>query len=280
MTTVTVPATDGFSLAGTHVVPAIAPRAAVVIASATGVRRRYYEAFARFLATRGLATLAFDYRGIGESAPKETLKGFGARLRDWGERDLAGAIAWASEKHAGLPVLVVGHSVGGQIFGLAPNGERVKAVLTVASQSGYWRLWPWKSRLAMGLLWYAVIPTVTRAFGYLPMSATAGEDLPREVALEWARWGRHPRYVLGHVPGAGYEKWSGAWNAYAIADDSYAPVRAVEELLRYYPAARSSVRVVHPHEIGERAIGHFGFFRPKFKDALWGGAADWLLSNV
>jgi predicted alpha/beta hydrolase len=28
-----------------------------------------------------------------------------------------------------------------------------------------------------------------------------------------------------------------------------------------------------------RSIGHFGFFRERFRDSLWREAADWLLSH-
>jgi predicted alpha/beta hydrolase len=31
-----------------------------------------------------------------------------------------------------------------------------------------------------------------------------------------------------------------------------------------------------PHEVGAKAIGHFGFFRERFRDSLWREAADWL----
>jgi predicted alpha/beta hydrolase len=45
---------------------------------------------------------------------------------------------------------------------------------------------------------HALIPAASALFGFLPMRAlTGGEDLPGGVALEWARWCRHPRYAVG-----------------------------------------------------------------------------------
>jgi predicted alpha/beta hydrolase len=106
-----------------------------------------------------------------------------------------------------------------------------------------------------------------------------GEDLPRGVALEWSRWSRDPRYLqpTAEARGArGYGAYAGPWRALCITDDWYAPQRAVEALLTYYPRARSELRLVAPREVGARAIGHFGFFRPRFKDTLWRDARAWL----
>src|SRR5690349_18334453 len=79
------------------------PLAAVlVVASAMGVPRRYYRLFANDMATRGIATLIFDYRGIGEAAasvrdPRST------RFTDWGDRDLHAALELAYARYPGRP---------------------------------------------------------------------------------------------------------------------------------------------------------------------------------
>ena len=73
METVTFPARDGFRLSGDWFEPVGPSRAVAVIAGAMGVRRRFYRAFAAFLAENGIATLTFDYRGIGGSRPSGAL---------------------------------------------------------------------------------------------------------------------------------------------------------------------------------------------------------------
>src|SRR5579883_2471388 len=68
---VEIRATDGQRLAASVFQPT-RPRAgapAVVVNSATGVRRDYYAPFARFLAERGYTVVTYDYRGIGGSRP-------------------------------------------------------------------------------------------------------------------------------------------------------------------------------------------------------------------
>lgn len=282
---VDLPATDGFRLAATlHEPPARDEGApVVVVAGATAVPRRYYGSFARFLAASGLRALTFDYRGVGGSRPAR-LRGFRANLHEWGERDLAGALGWSGDRWPEAPLLVVTHSVGGQVLGLAPPPalDRVAAVLSVASQSGYWRLWSGARRVQMGVYFHLLIPAAARLAGYLPMRLVGGEDLPRDVALEWSRWARDPHYVLGHARArgaTGYGAFDRPWRAYAFEDDGYAPRAAVERLLGFYPRARSELRLVSPAEVG-RPIGHFGFFRPAFEPTLWREARAWLLEHA
>src|SRR3954468_20862539 len=64
----TIVTDDGISLGATVWDPAGRPRhRVVVVASATGVLRGYYTAFASWLAGQGFAVVTFDYRGMGDS---------------------------------------------------------------------------------------------------------------------------------------------------------------------------------------------------------------------
>ena len=172
------------------------------MAGAMGVRRRFYAAFATFLAENGVSTLTFDYRGVGGSRPPGRLSRFRAELHEWGEEDLAGAIDFASTWYPGVPLVLVGHSVGGQLVGLAHNAEKVAAMLFVSAQSGYWRLWPLPWRWQIVLVWHLSIPALTRTLGYLPLSLLGGgADVPAGVALEWGALG--PASPLHHELGRG-----------------------------------------------------------------------------
>ena len=285
MESVSFPARDGFGLSGDWFEPEGPRRAVAVVAGAMGVRRRFYQAFAAFLAGNGLSALTFDYRGLGGSRPPGPLSRFRAELHQWGEEDLAGALEHARASHPEVPLVFIGHSLGGQLLGLASNAGTVGAALLVSSQSGYWRLWPISSRWRMVLIWHMAIPAITRALGYLPLSRLgSGEDVPRGVALEWARWGRHPRYVLSWAEGrpeARFASLTCPLRALAIADDHfYAPRPAVEALMAMYPGTRSELKVVTPAEAGARAIGHFGFFKDAHRAKLWPDAVEWLLGAV
>ncbi|MCP3059111.1 alpha/beta fold hydrolase [Myxococcus sp. K38C18041901] len=249
--------------------------AVVLISSATGARQRYYARFAAFLARRGFPTITFDYRGIGGSRP-EKLEGFEATLEDWGRQDLAGAIAAVRERFPGRRLLLVGHSVGGQLLGLAENAREVSALLTVAAGSGYYKLFP--QRLRMALNWRVLTPTLTRAFGMLPGWAGTVEDLPAGVARQWARWCLDPQYLLSEGGEPRRESYASLYlpvRAYSFSDDPIASKAAVEHLLGFYADALVDHRRVTPKQAGH-PIGHFGFFREGSRASLWEEAVEWL----
>jgi predicted alpha/beta hydrolase len=275
------PARDGFPLAGT-LFPADRPRGAVVVASAMGVRRRLYAAFAAHLAEGGLTTLTFDYRGIGDSRAGP-LRGFEAHLHEWGERDLAGALDWILRDDRGLPLQLVAHSVGGQVFGLVEDAK-VSGAVFVAAQSGSWKLWRGLARLGMFGLWHLLLPGFARTLGYIPMKALGqGEDLPAGVGAEWARWGRQDAYVLSYAGprgGMGFARFKGPLRAYAIADDGYAPRAGVEALVAMYARAEGEVRVLAPRDVGAERIGHFDVFKPRFRETIWAELRETLLARL
>jgi predicted alpha/beta hydrolase len=281
--TLSIAASDGRRLAADVFEPEGSARAAVVIASAMGVPRGYYAPFARYLAEAGMGCVTFDYRGVGDSKLFESLREERATLRDWGELDVPAAIAATRARFGDVPLVYVGHSVGGQLFGLDTH-DAVSAALFVGSQSGYWKHWTGAERLGVLAMWYLVIPGLSAELGYLPMRFfRQGEDLPKEVARDWARWGRHPSYVMSYAGpkgGAGFRNWSGSLRAYALADDGLAPERGVRALVSFYEGARAETHVVEPSSLGVDEIGHFGFFRPRFRENLWKDAGAWLLASA
>jgi predicted alpha/beta hydrolase len=267
---ITLTAKDGYSLGATTY--GSGQRAALVM-PATGVPQSYYAKFAAFLASRGFTVLTFDYRGIGRSLHGD-VRTSSARMQDWALLDAAAAFAFLG----GRKVSVVGHSFGGQALGLLANPERIAAALTVGSQSGYWKNWPLLGRAWMWPATHLGLPGVANLYGYFPGSRLGfGEDLPAGVALQWASWCRHPRYLVGALGvEEAYSSIEFPIRAYAITDDAFAPLAAVEALRRLYPNARWETRRVAPRDVGAKAIGHFGFFRERFRDSLWSEAADWL----
>ncbi len=260
--------------------------AKVLLAPAMGVKRGFYAPFAADLASHGVATMTFDYRGIGGSLRGDVAQSK-ATLHEWGELDLAAATrALAAldgdsdvRLQKGQPMLFVGHSVGGQLFGLMRDIP-FRAALFVGSQAGYFGHWSGLPKVGMAALWHVGIPVLTRTLGYLPMKALGqGENIPAGVAREWAAWGRDRRYVgvrSAEIPGSGYSTWNGHLRAIAISDDPYAPRRAVAALTSLYSAAWTDVCDATPGALGVRSVGHFGWFGERFRDSLWSDARSWL----
>lgn len=271
---------DGVTLAADHFVPqGRRPSYGVLIAPAMGVPRGYYRSFAAALAQGGAQVLVPDYRGIGGSGPAKQ----DASLRLWGEADLSAAAARLRAELPNLPLGYVGHSVGGQLFGLV-QGAAFDAAYFVASQSGYWRGWPGLSRVGMWAFWHLVVPGLTAGYGLLPMRRFGqGEDVPLGVAREWASWGKHPRYMRSYADnhgGLGYARWSGPMRLISISDDGFAPAPTVDALASLYEAARTERVHLTPEGLGLKSLGHFGYFRPAHRETLWRDAESWLRTNL
>jgi predicted alpha/beta hydrolase len=170
----------------------------------------------------------------------------------------------------------VGHSFGGQAFGLAPSATALASLVTVASQSGYVGHWPPASRAVLRLLWRGVMPGVSHAVGYWPGRALrTGEDLPRGVALEWARWCMSADY---HGEFAAYARLRAPLLGYSVEDDWIAPIRAVDALHRAFAGCRVTRRHLTPAQFGVSRLGHFGLFREPAALPVWEEIAEWLIA--
>lgn len=273
------PATDGYPLAGTLHEPRTPPVAAVLISAATGAPQRYYAAYARYLAQQGFLVLTYDYRGIGGSRWPAIRDGAAQRMRHWGERDMAGALQLLAERYPGLPRLAVGHSVGGQLLGLASNNYLVSAQLGIAAQSGYWRNWPLRLQAFSGAYWHLIVPATLAVFGKLP-EWLMGYEIPAGIGREWARWCRDPSFIVDEAGAAireHFASYRGRMRFYAIADDqTWAPASAVSALAGFYVNADKDLRWMKPSDHGMKQIGHFGFFRSGAAVSLWRETAEWL----
>lgn len=278
---------DGFPLSATSFGDASSADAGVLIVPAMGVPQRHYAAFAGWLARHGCYVVTFDYRGMGRSRPREharTLRGFDADVTIWATRDVAAAVDHVAERATGRPLLWIGHSLGGQILGLVPNRERVRAMLTIATGSGYWRENVAPLRYYVGWMWFVVAPLALRLCGYFPGRALRMVgDLPHGVMTQWRRWCLHPEYVAGaegpHVRNA-YESIATPITAVSFTDDEFMSARNTERLHASYVTAPREHRRIAPEDVGLRRIGHFGFFGPRVGETLWPVAREWLRRHV
>ncbi|MES2306280.1 MAG: alpha/beta fold hydrolase [Gemmatimonadota bacterium] len=268
----TLVASDGFPLAAIRYRAQGETKGVVIIAPATGVRQKYYGAFASWLASRGYDAITWDWRGVGDSRHEMVPGDQRLTMRAWGERDLEAALVWGKCRAAGRPLHFVGHSFGGQALGLAASAPAVTRAVMIGAGEGYFGHWPVPTRWALAAFWYGVMPTLASLLGYFPSSRFGlGEDLPSGVARDWARWCRNPEY-LGTW--GGHARLTLPVMAYSFSDDWIAPHRAVDALLGRYPSARKTHWHLTPRHLGTEAIGHFGFFREGVTPKLWRESAD------
>jgi predicted alpha/beta hydrolase len=277
---IVLPASDGFALAASLFKPAGDIRSAILINSATAVPRKIYRSFASYLVGRGHAVVTYDYRGTGGSRPA-SLVGFETSMTEWAARDVTSAVAWMRTRFP-VPLRYVGHSFGGQALGLLPNNAEVSRALFVAAQAGSWSLMTPPENYRVYAFMNFIGAPLTRLMGYAPGKMGIGEDLPKGVFLQWARWVSSRRYYYDDPTLAAltnYPNYRGALRALSFSDDPWATRPAVELLCSGFTATRPEIVSITPASIGAKAIGHFGFFRPEHRDTLWRDAADWLLAD-
>ncbi len=278
----TVTTADGFALAAHTFGDAATCRAGVLVVGAMGVEQHYYAAFADWLAERGFFVVTFDYRGMGHSRPpqfRSSLRGFEADVTTWSTRDVPAVLDFTTQQIGDRPLLWVGHSLGGQILGQVPNRARVAAMVTVATGSGYWLDNAWKLRLFVWWLWFIVAPLATRVAGYFPGRRLRKiGDLPAGVMEQWRGWCLNRDYcvgALGDTVRAEYARIGTPILALNFTDDEYMSRANTESMLNFYASAPREMRRIAPGDIGERRIGHFGFFRRRYAERLWPQAAAW-----
>ena len=171
--------------------------------------------------------------------------------------------------------LRTGAPVAARSAGLLDRGDLIDGMVTLSAQSGYWRYQGGEQKLAVAFHVHITFPVVTRIVGYLPWSAfSRAEDLPKGVALQWARWCRDPRYLLGDdsLPLERLASFRAPVLAYSIEDDKWGTRQAVDAMMSAYPNCER--RHVTPATYGLERLGHLGAFRTT-ASALWDETIDW-----
>lgn len=260
-------------LCGRVYAPAGATRAIVVLNGATGVPARFYDPFARWLAEeKKLACLIFDYRDFGASQSRSMRKSK-ATMVDWGVYDQEAARDFARVSFPGLPLWIIGHSLGAMCLPFQRNLDQIDRVIAVASGLVHVRDHPWPYQALAHLFWYGPATIGTAIFGFLPAKAMRlGKDLPARVYWQWRKWcttrGFYARDMGGVLP---FPDWSGLTaptKFVAVSDDVMAPPSTVWRLMRCFPSAPKTQLVLRPGDFGLDGLGHIEVFMEKNR-AAW-----------
>ncbi len=279
---VSLTAADGYKIQATRTAPTGNPKGHLIVAGATGVPQRFYQRFATFCAAQGIEVWTLDYRGIGLSKPAE-LRGFEMNYLDWARQDLAALLTHVATLTSG-PIWMVGHSYGGHAFGLLPGHQRVSRFATFATGAGWHGWMPPLERLRVLVMWRVLGPLIVRAKGYLAWSLLGmGEDLPKNVFLQWRHWCQWPRYFFDDPEQAhlAHEFAQVAIPIRAInaIDDKWAPPASRDAFMAAYSQAQLEAITIQPANYGMTQIGHMGYFRPQ-AHMLWQETLDWLTQTT
>lgn len=263
-------ALDGYVLHGMFYPAQHSAKATLLIASATGVPQQFYRRFAQYMSGLDYQVFSFDYRGIGQSAPKK-LKGFRMNYLDWGHLDLAGAVEYLAKKD--LPILMIGHSYGGQALGMLPNSNKITACYTVGTGVGWAGYMPFAERMKVGVMWNLIFPAVALRYGFIPWSKmNMGADLPLGVYQQWKKWCKNSEYFFAdpeyHFLTEQYAKIKTPIYAVTSIDDEWAMPISRNAFMKYYSQASVQYIDLIPQNMGMSSIGHMGYFRQN-AEKIW-----------
>ena len=252
----------------------------LVISSATGVLQGYYSKFGKYFAKLGYVVYTFDYLGIGKSGSEiSILKQNTNDLKSWGRNDQAAIVKYAKEHHPENRLVLLTHSVGGQIIGFNPNYTLLDKIVMVGSQSGYWKYFKGIHLPKMFLFWYAMVPILTPMYGYFPAKKLGlFENLPKDMAYEWMKWGKRKKYMMHFYNPKEYffNKISVPILSLSFPRDDFAPRQAVDWLTDQFVNAKTD-RIHHvPPRHKLPHLRHFGFFRERFEEDLWQLTHEWI----
>lgn len=254
-------------------------KGAVMIAPATGVKRRFYSAFAEHLVGHGFAVMTFDNSGIGESL-SVPLKQSPTRLQDWGQQDMPAILSELMQRFPDTSYHLIGHSAGGQLIGLMPNAHLLSSIFNYASSSGSLRNMRGWFRLQAHFFMRCYIPLNNAIFGLTHADWVGmGEPLPRAVAQQWATWCKGRGYAetgFGrtiHTHHYDTIDCPGLW--LSAVDDDIACSANVDDMIRVYKQMPAQRINLNPVDYGFKEIGHMNFFRRPYA-VLWPLAVDWL----
>lgn len=238
------------------------PDAALLWLPALGVGARHYLPFAQTLAARGVATFLHEWRGAGSSSLRA------GHDCDWGYRELLeldiAASAEAMRRNLpGLPTVVGGHSLGGQLaccyLALAP--EAASRIWLVGSGAPYWRAFPRRHRPWLPLV-YRFLPWLAQRNGALPGRRIGfGGREARGVMSDWSRTGLSGRYGGRGISvdlETALAQVEAEVGALVLAEDWLAPPSSLRFLLAKIPRANARVETLDAGALGTRA-DHFAW---------------------
>jgi len=97
-------------------------------------------------------------------------------------------------------------------------------------------------------------------------------DLPRGVIMQWRKWCLHPEYMVG-AEGKSVRALFAAIQvpitSLSFTDDELMSEENINSLHSFYTSSSKKMLRISPDDIAENRIGHFGFFKQRYKCSLW-----------
>lgn len=273
MQTHTIQKPNGKSITATAFTPSVPIGRTMLISVATGMKQSFYYKFAEYCAKEhGYHVYTYDYSDIGLSRTKH-LRGSETSYTTWGREDYPIMVRFVQEQHPAQPIYLIGHSFGGNCLGMSEVTNELAAIVTVASQQGFWRNMNPGHRYLVWFIFAVSMPILTKFFGYFPSKTHGlGEDLPKQVLLDWSKvlLNKEGVTLLASKESSWFERITRPMLMLSLDDDTYAPKQTVDNLASIYAVSAPVERKnIVPKDVQASSIGHLNFFRSQFQETLW-----------
>lgn len=244
------------------------PKAALLLVHGIGEHSGRYEHVGSAFAAKGIDTVAFDNRGFGQSGGR---RAFVESFDDYLD-DIEPILV--ERRELGVPVVLMGHSLGGLIVSSYLVGDRPAPDLAVLSSPALLAEVPAWQRIAAPVIG-RVAPTL-----FIPAKID-GKILSRDVAVQEA-YVNDPLVIAGATAGLGHEIFTTMASTMAAIRQITVPTYVLhgdsDELVP--PAASAPLeqlenvtRVMWP------GLRHECMNEPE-KDQVIAGIADWILAQA
>ncbi len=255
----------------------------ILVFAAMGAPARAYRRLCRWFASHGYPIATLDLRGTGESLPIPR-RGIDFGISQHLYEDWPAAVAWAQRTYPKRKLVLMGHSIGGQLSGIYAglNPGVVSAIVLLTTTSVWFRSTPFFMRQLRGLYMFTAFSLWARRHGWLDGSVfNWGLPLARQVVLDWARWG-----FSGHYSDSEKRNLDGALASVdlpvlsvSFADDHrLAPKEACDDYVRRLPKAKLTRWHLTPQEVGLGEASHFTHLRGA--ERFWQRIDDWLKTTL
>lgn len=254
----------------------------VVVLPAMGVTGRYYLPFTNAL-TQCARVHAISYDLLSGGGRQRGTRDFG--YREIVEHEIPAIVARVRKRFPGHPVMLCGHSLGGQLALLASARmtEPPDGLILIAAGTAHHRAWPSRTRLKARLI-VQLIRLAARLLPWYPGDVLGfGGDQPRRLMRDWGYNATTGRYRL---EGSRFDEVRLAEAVSSltlpiltigIQDDLVAPEGARRELTARLGSARVDRVVLEGSVYGGHWRRHFGWAREP--DAVADAISQWISST-